>query len=146
MKRQSKRAWVLIGIVAIAGALATVGAYAYFTNAGSGTGTATVGTTSPIVLSSDLVGTLYPGGADVPVTVNVTNPGGGPQYVGTVSGTVANNGACPGSWFAVDPIAVNSTVGAGLTISPSTAVRMNETGSNQDACKGLTMTINWTSN
>jgi hypothetical protein len=138
--------FVVVLAAAIAAVLA-VAAYAYFSSTGSGTGSATVGSSSPIQLSSTQVGPLYPGGADASVSVSVNNPGSGNEYVGTISGTVADNGSCLGSWFQVEPITFNTTVthGAGATAGP-TKVRMIDSGTNQDACQGKTMTVNWASN
>jgi len=146
-----------VAVVALAGA-----AFAYFTNSGTGAGSASVGTSSTIELSSSLVGTLYPGGADVPVTVHVHNPGSGSQYVGTISGVVNTNDNgtpsdssddCLGSWFQVDSKNFNSTLtaddgAAGGTDEGSqlTAVRMLDSGTNQNACKGKTVSITWSSN
>jgi len=130
-----------IAVLAFAGA-----AFAYFTNSGSGSGQATVGSSSEIQLSSDTVGDLYPGGADVPVTVDITNPGSGNQYVADISGVVEDNGACLGSWFEVDTIHYNTDLNPGASDSAVTAVRMNDSGTNQDACQGLTMDITWSSN
>ena len=72
--RFRKRTWVLLAVLATVAAMASVGAYAYFTATGSGTGTATVGSASNIQLSSPVVGNLYPAGADVPVTVTLSRP------------------------------------------------------------------------
>jgi hypothetical protein len=150
---------IKVGIALLAATVAlvaAVAAYAYFTGGtGSGTGNAGVGTsTNNIVLSSGAVTGLLPGGPDVPVAVTVHNPAGnGSQYVGTISGTVANGGvggACLGSWFVVDPITYNAALADGATDSASlsltTAVRMLDPGINQDVCKNVTMTINWVSN
>jgi hypothetical protein len=144
-KHLTKKRAVVLAIVGAAIALGT-GAFAYFTASGSGTGSATVGTASAINLSSGAVGGLYPGGADVPVTVNLSNPGGGAQYVGTVSGSVADNGGCQGAWFQVDSVAYNGTLAVGGSDTKSTNVRMLDSGTNQNACQGKTMTINWSSN
>lgn len=146
MKPFTKRTGVVLGVIA-ALALSAVGAFAYFTAAGSGTGTAEVGSASAIVITSDAnVTDLFPGGADQSVDVHVNNPGSGRQYVDDVSGTVADNGACLGSWFAVDTIDLNTNVAPGATVDTSTSVRMNDSGTNQNACQGLSMTINWSSN
>jgi hypothetical protein len=130
-----------LAVLAMAGA-----AFAYFTATGSGTGTATVGSASNIVLSSPTVGNLYPAGADVPVTVTINNPGSGAQYVATVSGTVADNGTCDGDWFVVDSITYNNTLAPGASDTAGTNVRMLDSGTDQNACQGLSMTINWSSN
>jgi hypothetical protein len=137
--------FIFLVVAAVAGSVAFA-AYGYFTSTGTGTGTASVGDSSAIQLSSPAVGTLYPGGPDVPVTVSIKNPGSGNEYVATVSGTVADSGSCLGSWFVVDPITYNASVTAGATVTASTNVRMTESNTNQDACKLKTMTINWSSN
>ena len=146
MKVFGKRTWVLFGVIAAVAALASVGAYAYFTASGSGAGTATVGESSGILLSSPLVGDLYPDGADVPVTVTIENPGSGAQYVDTVSGVVEDNGACLGAWFEVDDILYQDTLAAGASDTADTVIRMVDSGTNQDACQGETVDITWSSN
>jgi len=141
MRKHLKRI-VLLATTALAIGLAA-SAYAYYGSAGAGTGDATVGTGSDIVLSSDPATDLYPGGADVPVTVHVTNPGGGNELVGRITATVADNGACHGSWFEVDPIDFNTVVGSGDTVDTETNIRMLDSGTLQDVCRNRTMTINW---
>ena len=103
----------LIAVIAV-GAIA-FGAYAYFTSTGTGNGNAVVGSSSTIALSSADVSTLYPGGADVPVTVNLHNPGSGTEYVGTISGTVETQAGCLSSWFQVDPVAYNAELAHGAS-------------------------------
>jgi hypothetical protein len=143
---KSKKGIALLAALVVAIA-AAVGAYAYFTASGTGTGTASVGMADTIALSSPLVGDLYPDGADVPVTVTIDNAAGsGSQFVDTVSGSVADNGACLGAWFEVDDITYQDTIAAGASDTAGTFVRMLDSGTNQNACQGLTMTINWTSN
>jgi hypothetical protein len=144
----TKRRLIVLAVVAVAIGVAG-GAFAYFSSTGSGTGSATVGSSSTVQLSSPNVGTLYPGGAAVPVTVTIHNPGSGNEYVGTISGSVANGGTgnnCLGSWFTVAPIVYNTNVAAGASPTASTTVTMNESGTNQDPCQGATLTINWSSN
>jgi hypothetical protein len=82
----------------------------------------------------------------VTVTVHVSNPGSGNQLVNDISGTVPNNGACLGSWFQVDTKHFATTVAAGAAPTTTTKVRMIDSGTNQDACQGQTMSINWSSN
>jgi hypothetical protein len=148
MKRQSKRAWVLVAIAAIAGVMAAVGAYAYFTNTGTGTGTAEVGTSSGITLSGDAAGLLYPGGPARTATVTITNPGAGAQFVDTISGVVEDDGGCLGSWFEVDSITYQATLAPSASDTEDTLIRMLDpaTPTNQDVCKGKTMNITWSSN
>jgi hypothetical protein len=146
MKRFSKRTWVAV-IAVLAIAMSAIGAFAYFTAAGSGSGTAEVGAATGVTITSNAnVTDLYPGGGPQNVAVHVTNPGSGQQFVNDVSGTVADNGGCLGSWFVVDTIDLNANIAPGATVDTTTAVRMNDSGSNQNACQNLTLTINWTSN
>jgi len=142
----SKKGLALLATM-VAAVVVAVGAYAYFSSNGTGTGSATVGNSATINLSSDAISGLFPGGADVPVTVHVANPGNGNEYVATISGTVVTNGGCLGSWFQVDPVAYNQDVSHnGPGPNATTAVRLVDSGTNQDACQGQTMTINWSSN
>lgn len=143
---KSKKGIVLLATVVVAAA-AAVGAFAYFSSTGSGTGNATVGSSAHINLSSDAISGLFPGGVDVPVTVHIANPGDGNEYVATISGSVADNGGCLGSWFQVDPIAYNQDVTHNASgPNATTHVRLLDSGGNQDACQNATMTINWSSN
>lgn len=144
----TRRRTLVLLAVAIAAIAAPLGAYAYFSATGTGSGSATVGSSSTIELSSaagDVTGTLYPGGADVPVVVHIKNPGSGAQYVGTVSGTVEDSGQCLGSWFVVDSKAVDADLAKGASTTASTVMRMIDANANQDACQGKTLTIDWTS-
>src|SRR5688572_20673224 len=105
MKLKKKLAAVFVALGVLSGAGI---AFAYFTQSGSGTGTADVGSSAAIELASANVGDLYPGGADVAVIVDVTNPGSGNQYVDDISGAVATQGSCLGSWFVVDTVDFNT--------------------------------------
>lgn len=145
--RAPRRITILLAIAAAA-IIIPIAAFAYFTTTGTGTGTASVGSSSTIQLSNtaaDVGGTLYPDGADVPVTVRIDNPGDGAQFVGTVSGAVQDNGTCLGAWFVVDDVAVNATLAKGASTTAATVVRMLDSNTNQNSCQGKTLTIDWTS-
>lgn len=141
-----------IGALALAGA-----AFAYFTSTGSGTGTATVGSSSAVTLHATTSGSLYPGTSST-VTFTVDNPSAGSQRVGTI--TLASitpdaghstcstviGGANPD--FTMSPVAVNKVFasGNGQSVTQTGTLTMNETGVNQDACQGATLTLNLTNN
>jgi hypothetical protein len=144
-KYVTKKRAVVLAVAALAIGLGA-SAFAYFSSTGSGTGSATVGSSSAVELSSASVGPLYPGGADVPVTVTIHNPGSGSEYVNHVSGSVADNAGCLGSWFQVDGVDYADTLTAGASDTAQTNVRMLDSGTNQNACQGKTLTINWSSN
>lgn len=73
----------LVALVALLALLLTSGAVAYFTTTGTGSGSATVGTSSVITLHGTTTGTLYPGTSET-VTFTADNPSPGHQLVGTV--------------------------------------------------------------
>jgi hypothetical protein len=144
-KYVTKKRAVVLAVAALAIGLGT-GAFAYFSSTGSGAGSATVGSSSAVQLSSPSVGPLYPGGAAVPVTVTIHNPGGGSEYVNQITGSVADNAGCLGNWFQVDSASYAGTLAAGATDTKSTNVHMVDSGTNQDVCQGKTMSITWSSN
>ena len=150
-----KRAFFALGctcVLAIAGA-----AVAYFTTPGAGTGTATVGSSSAVTLHATVSSTLYPG-ASSPVTFTVDNPSSGSQRVATISlssitvdaghatcSTVTTGGNPD---FAMPAVTVNKSFasGNGQSVTPTGTLTMNETGVNQDACQGATLTLHLTNN
>ena len=83
MKLFSKRR-ALFGLTAALLVVVAGGAYAYFTTNGTGTGTASVGSSSAVTLHATVTGSLYPGSSS-PVTFTVDNPSSGKQRVGTIS-------------------------------------------------------------
>src|SRR5215211_4130863 len=141
----TKKAIAIVASFAVAIG-AAVGGYAYFTAGGEGTGPATVGEATPIDLSSPSVGDLYPGGDDLSVTVTIANGGSSAQYVNTVSGTVRDSGGCDGGWFEVDPITYQDELAANGSDTAGTSIRMLESHTNQDACQGASLTVDWSSN
>jgi hypothetical protein len=151
-KRRGVTALAALGALAIAAA-----AYAYFTSSGSGTATATVGTSSAVTLKGTVTGNLYPGSSS-PVTLTVDNPSSAKQRVGTVSlekitadaghssCSVVITGGNPD--FTMADVVVNQTFpsGNGQAVTPSGTLTMNDTGVNQDACQGATLTLTLKSN
>jgi len=127
-------------------------AYAYFTTTGSGTATATVGTSSAVTLKGTVTGNLYPGSSS-PVSLTVDNPSSGKQRVGTISlekiTADAGHASCSVVITAGNPdftmadVVVNKTFapGNGQTVTPGGTLAMNDTGVNQDACQGATLTL-----
>ena len=149
------RALLALGITCVL-ALAG-GAYAYFTTTGSGTGTASVGSGSAVTLHATVSSTLYPGSSS-PVSFTVDNPSTGSQRVGTITlasitvdaghatCSTAISGGNPDFTMAV--VNVNKTFAPGnaQAVTPTGTLAMNETGVNQDACQGATLTLHLTNN
>ena len=126
-------------------------AYAYFSSTGAGTGTATVGSSSNVVLHATTTGPLYPGGS-TPVTFTVDNPGTGSERVNTIHlASVTADGthtACTVADFTMPDVTVAASFahGNGQTVTPTGTLSMANTAVSQDACQGATLTLNVTSN
>jgi hypothetical protein len=131
-------------------------AYAYWTTTGSGSGSASTGTTSNIVVNQTGSATgMYPG-----QTVNLSgtftntaNPGS--VYITAVTAAVhafsttavdANKPACTQADFAIGgtaPVGAEVAHGTGGSWSGLT-LTLTDAGTNQDNCKGVTVTIDYT--
>lgn len=160
--RFRKRTFAVLGVVAVIAAMASVGAYAYFTATGEGAGSATVGTSTDwdVDTTAETGGPMYPGGNSttyVDVDYTVTNPSAGNQNLANVNikvaesdGTAWSSGTCDafdfelsldgGTTFAAAGASVNDTELAGNAApgevrGPATVtIRMIDNG-NQDDCK-----------
>jgi hypothetical protein len=150
-----KRLLPAFAVVVVLGIAA--GAYAYFTTTGSGTGTANVGTSSALTLHATVGGALFPATSQ-PVTFTVDNPSSGSQRVGTITlasiSVDAAHSACStvitggNPDFTMTAVTVNQSFGPGNSqaVTPTGTLTMNDTGVNQDACQGATLTLHLTSN
>ncbi len=148
----------MLGALGCVVALAATGAaVAYFTSSGSGTGTAAVGSSSSVTLHATLSSSLYPG-SSTPVTLTVDNPSSGAQRVGTVTlssiSVDAGHSTCSTTIsggnpdFTMPAVAVNKVFpsGNGQSVTPTGTLTMNDTGLNQDACQGATLTLHLSNN
>jgi hypothetical protein len=150
-----KRVLVPAGIVVLV--MMTGIAEAYFTSTGSGTGTASVGSSSNVTLHGTVGGALYPGVSST-VTFTVDNPSSGAQLVNTIhlaSATPdAGHSGCStvitggNPDFTMANVVANQNFphGNGQAVTATGTVTMNDTGVSQDACQGATLTLNLTSN
>ena len=152
---KSKRTFAALGCGATL--VVSAAAVAFFTSSGSGTGTAAVGSSSAVTLHATISSNLYPGSSS-PVTFTVDNPSSGVQRVGTVtlasisvdsghsSCSTVISGGNPD--FTMAPVNVNEVIspGNGQSVAATGTLTMNETGVNQDACQGATLTLHLTNN
>ncbi|HEY4235863.1 MAG TPA: hypothetical protein VGM45_00840 [Gaiellaceae bacterium] len=106
MRFATRKRITLLVVLGVA-ATAAIGAWAFFTANGSGSGTAAVGTSSALTLHGATVGTLYPG-TTVPISFTVDNPSSGHQQLGTIY--LAGVKACTGAGSSWDP-SLNSGAG-----------------------------------
>jgi hypothetical protein len=152
-----KRAAVLglVACLAIAGA-----AIAYWTQNGSGTGSATAGDTQAIEVVQDSLtaNNLYPGGPDEALSGHFENPNAHPVHIGGVTAEVVSvsNGAanvdaahpaCTKDDFEITGSTAAYTVSENDdTTWSGLGIQLKETGANQDNCKGATANIKYTAN
>lgn len=141
--------------VATAGMLSVGGAaaFAYWTTAGGGTGTASAASGSaPIVLHASFSQSLTPGEtADVSYTADNPNDSNTVVNALTVTSITTSTPQCAASWFDATAVPNSSSVvvGAhalGTPVGTGVLTFHDSTSVNQDACKGATITVNVTSN
>jgi hypothetical protein len=130
MKRLfAKKGLTLLAALSVA-AVAVIAAYAYFTANGSGSGTATVGTSSAVTLHGSTTGTLYPG-TTVSVSFTVDNPSTGHQQLGTVY--LAGVKACTGAGSSWDPSLNSGSGGCSNSGTEQTGCESVDPGNAADA-------------
>lgn len=158
--------------VGVASTAAVVGAgsaaFAYWSSTGTGTGTAQTATAAPsLTFSTSSISGLAPGVAATPFTVTVTNSGSQSSYVSGLTAyltvTEATNapaGTCTASDYLLNGYAgadsahpqtiswspVDLAAGAHQASGGTDTVQFNDTTSNQDACQGAVVTLNYASN
>lgn len=146
-----KRTALVLGVVAV---LAVAGiAVAYWTTTGSGEGSGAVASSGgTLTLHGEITGKLTPGG-ESPVTFTADNANSSSEQVGTVHAVVsideehAEKG-CKASDFAIADTAEEQVIGAhksGVALTNNGTIKMADTGANQDACKGATISLALTS-
>lgn len=130
-------------------------AFAYWTQGGTGTGSATAGNTSAITVNqTSTVSGLYPGGTAASLSGNFTNPNSGPVNISSITAAVhaftsqADNTkpACTEADFSIGGTSGANTVPAGTNVGSwsGLTVGMNAGSGNQDNCKGVSIQIDYT--
>jgi hypothetical protein len=150
--RKSKKLAILAGILAV---VAFAGAaFAYWTQGGSGTGSATAGSTTPItVYQTSTITGLYPGATATALSGDFKNTNTGPVTISSITASVhafssqtdGSKPACTEADFAIggtsgsNVVPVGDHVGtwSGLTVQLVAGV------DNQDNCKGQAITIDY---
>jgi len=137
-----------VAAVLIGGGVAT----AYWTTTGSGSDSASIsaGTGTLTYTASSPITGLFPG-AEVDFDVDVNNTTGSPIQVGTVDISVTDvtgeaSGVCNPADFVVDDIVLGANVPAGTsTLTTGSTITMTNTNANQNACKGATVVLGFSS-
>jgi hypothetical protein len=155
MRRFTKKQYLVAGDAAAIIAGTAGSAIAYWTNSGSGTGSATTGTNAGITVNqtSPITG-LYPGGTAQTPSGNFDNTNAGAVHVASVTttGVTVDTASAGAGCLAADYVLggtapVNANVPSGVAQGSwsGLTVRLNDSGANQDACKGATITIAYAS-
>lgn len=142
----------VVAVITVVGALAlAVGAFAFFTGGGSGSGTAGVGTSGAVTLTATVPDGITPGNSE-PVTFTAANATAAGIQVSNVHlvSVTADPGAvgCVTDDFSMADVTEADEVAAGATaqqLSQLGSLVYADTASNQDACKGATLTLALTS-
>jgi hypothetical protein len=127
-------------------------AFAYWTNTGSGPGSATTGTNAVVVVNqTSTVTGLAPGLPAQPLSGNFDNPNAGPVYVGAVTATVTGTdkaGCGPTDYIIAGTAVVNAEIVSGNDVGAWSGLTIqfnNKPTTNQDVCKEAAVTIAYTS-
>ena len=133
-------------------------ALAYWTQGGSGSGTASAGT--PVVITVNQTGSpsgLYPGGPSAALAGTFTNANASPVTISSVTAAVhafashtvdATKPDCTQADFAIAGTSGANVVPSGTAVGSwsGLTVHMLDNGLNQDNCKGAAITIDYTAN
>jgi hypothetical protein len=142
-------------VVAVAGGLVLVGgvAFAYWTQGGTGSGSATTGGTNPItVTQTSAITGLAPGLDAQTLSGKFNNPNNGPVFVHQVKVEISSIDS-PGTCSADDYTLTNATVpvdaevpaGSGVGGWTGATIAFNDKAdTNQDGCKGATVHLAYT--
>lgn len=151
MKVTLRRKVVIGASTVVLVAVGSTAAYAYWSSGGTGVGTAGAGTTAAVTVNqtSAAIVDLGPGVAAEPLSGTFTTTGGKPTYVAQVTPVVTSttNAGCTAADFTITlPTATNAEVVTGTAWSGATIVFKDSATVNQDACKGVSVNIGYTSN
>jgi hypothetical protein len=106
----------------------------------------------PFSISGSAPNPLYPGAAAQPIALKLTNPNNVTIYVTALGANLQATGAsgCATNWFAISAASIPTAgiaVPANGTVTVPTAndptIQMIESSTNQDACKGATLTLSY---
>ena len=132
-------------------------AYAYWSSTGTGSGsgaTANPGSQTVTVNQTSASSGLFPGGS-VAVSGTIDNANGNAVQVASLSASVASvaephaSAGCSAADYSISggPVAINANIPAGGSVPfAGLTLDMANTGVNQDACKGATVNIAYSTN
>ena len=153
----SRKKKTFIAVAAVA-ALSGGSALAYWTQGGTGSGSATTGTTTPITVNQTnaAITNLYPGGTPVALSGDFTNGNSSAVTISSVTAVVrsfsaqtnSSKPACTAADYAIGGSAAGSPVPVGTNVGTwsGLTVALSNGAGNQDNCKGVVINIDYTAN
>jgi len=155
---KTKKRMIAVGLTAALAVGASGAAFAFWTQGGSGTGSATTGNTTGITVNQTSVtaSSIYPGGPAEALSGNFDNSNSGAVSISSVTAAVhafssqADLGkpACTEADYAIGGSSGATVVPSGTGVGSWSGLNvslLNGAG-NQDNCKGVTITIDYTAN
>jgi hypothetical protein len=148
LKKRTALTLAVVAVLAVAGV-----AVAFWTTTGSGTGEGNVAAANgTLTLHGTVTNALTPGSSS-PVAFTADNAGSSSLQVGTVEAVVTIDPAhvtkgCEASDFTINGTVENQTIAAhstGVALAKEGSISMADTSSNQDGCKGATISLALTS-
>lgn len=143
---------IATGVVALL--LIAGGAYAYWTvgGSGSGSGAAAQGTAALTVNQTTVLTEMYPGDSAQTLSGTFNNTNDGATYVGTVTASISGvtqatgaAGTCDATDFtlanAAMPVNAEVPVGSSQGAWTGATIKFNNKATNQDGCKGATVSL-----
>lgn len=153
MRKITKSKKLIAGAVAAAAVSGGV-AYAYWTSggAGSASGTTDAELSALVVNQTNTLSAMFPGDSAQTLSGNFDNPNDGPVFVGTVTASIASvlsNGEPAPACSAADFTLAGAAMTVAAEVPPGTAkgswsgatIKFNNTGTNQDGCKDVTVNL-----
>jgi hypothetical protein len=152
-KKQFVALAALVGVLVIGGL-----AVAYWTQGGTGSGAASTGTNSAITVhQTSTASGMYPGGTPITLSGNFDNPNPHAVHISSVTAAVhafssradTNKPACTEADYQIAGSSGANTVptgGNGVGSWTGLTVQMLDGAGNQDNCKGVSITIDYTAN
>jgi hypothetical protein len=162
MRMTRKKLIAVLGAAVLVVALATAG-FAFWTTSGngSGTGSTAAGTANDLSFATTAINAMYPGDSSQTFKVTVTNNNA--TQTSTVTSvkayiTTDSSGVCDGSDFLLNGVAAPSTAGTAVALgwtqsdiaaggsaatSGADSIQFNNKATNQDACKGVGVTLHY---
>ena len=154
MRLTRKTKFIIAGVAAL-GLIGGGSAIAYWTTTGTGTGSASVGTSSAVTVTQlGTITALTPGSTAQAVSFRIHNPAATPQTIANVAVSISSvtgpnvvgPPACTAADFAlVQPTATYGDLAFGdhdyVGSGSGASLAMNNSGTNQDACKNATVNL-----